>query len=225
MRILIIDDDQQIINFLKTGFEAENYYVDFAEDGEQGSYLARSNEYDVIILDYNLPKLDGKGVCRDVRMSGKNTPIIILSVKTETDNKVDLLNQGADDYLNKPFSFEELMARIKAILRRPRSMHNKVFKVGDLVLDISSCKVKRGAQEIYLTRKEFGLLEYLMKNEGRAVSRAMLLEHVWDMNADPFSNTIESHVLNLRKKIDSKHKRKLIHTIPGRGYKMEHLKD
>lgn len=145
----------------------------------------------------------------------------MLSVKSEMITKVDLLNRGADDYLTKPFSLEELLARIRALLRRPSSLSSEVLNIDDLTIDIKGHKVTRGTKEIYLTRKEFMLLEYLIKNKGAVVSRGILIEHVWDMNVDPFSNTIESHILNIRKKISSKGRRDLIQTIPGVGYKIQ----
>lgn len=144
----------------------------------------------------------------------------MLSVKSETLTKVDILNIGADDYLTKPYSFEELLARVKALLRRPKQIEDEVLKVDDLILDVRKHLVKRGKREIYLTRKQFMLLEYLMKNQGMVVSRGIIMEHVWDMNADLFSNTIETHISTLRRKIDSPKDRKLIYTISGRGYKI-----
>ena len=219
MRILVIEDEKEINAFLKLSLESECFIVDVAEDGERGSFLARTNEYDVIILDNILPKKIGLDVCKEIRASGKTTPIIVLSVKSETTTKVDLLNAGADDYLIKPFSLDELLARIRALLRRPQQIEDEILEIDDLSLDTKRHTVKRATKEIYLTRKEFILLEYLMKNRSIVLSRGMILEHVWDMNADPFSNTIESHILSLRRKIDAKGK-KLIQTVPGRGYKI-----
>lgn len=220
MRILIIEDDKEIIKFLKPSLEGENFIVDVAEDGEKGSFLARTNDYDLIILDKNLPKKDGNCVCKDIRKKGKNTPILILSVEVGIDTKVKFLNDGADDYLTKPFSFEELLARIKALLRRPEKIEKDILEIDDLILDKNRKVVSRNDQEIYLTRKEFALLEYLMKNQGMALSRGMIMEHVWDMNVDPFSNTIETHILNLRRKIEHKNTKQLIQTLPGRGYRI-----
>ena len=220
MRILVVEDEKKIRDFLKTSLEAECFAVDVAEEGEQGSYLARTNEYDLIILDNVLPKKTGLEVCQDIRKTGKTTPILILSVKTETLSKVELLNAGADDYLSKPFSLEELLARIRALLRRQKDIESDILTVDDLALDIKRHTTKRGKKEIYLTRKEFMLLEYLMRNQEMVLTRGMIMEHVWDMTADPFSNTIESHILSLRRKIDTKGKKKLIHTVPGRGYKI-----
>jgi DNA-binding response OmpR family regulator len=221
MRLLVVEDEKEILNFLKKSLEAEHFVVDAAKDGEKGSFLARTNDYDLIVLDNVMPKKSGLEVCKDIRQDGKSVPILILSVKTETTTKVDLLNAGADDYLTKPFSLDELLARIRALLRRPKQIENEILQINDLILDSNKSTVKRGNQEIYLTRKEFVLLKYLMKNQGIALSRGMIMEHVWDMSADPFSNTIESHILSLRKKIDAKGKKKLIHTISGRGYKLD----
>jgi DNA-binding response OmpR family regulator len=222
MRILIIEDSKEITNFLKLSLEGEQFVVDVAEDGEKGSFWARTNDYDLIILDNILPKKTGLEVCEEIRKSGKTMPIIVLSVRSETLTKIQLLNAGADDYLIKPFSFEELLARIRALLRRPKVIESEILQVDDLTLDTKKCLVKRGKkEEIYLTRKEFMLLEYLLKNSGSVLSRGMIMEHVWDMNVDPFSNTIESHILSLRRKIDIPGKKKLIHTVSGRGYKID----
>jgi len=221
MRILIIEDEKEIAEFLKKSLEAENYVVDIAYDGEKGSFLARTNDYDIILLDNIMPKKTGKQVCEEIRRDGKNVPILMISVKSEVTTKVDLLNAGADDYLTKPFSLDELLARIRALLRRPKKIETEILKIDDLVLDTSKHKVMRGDKEIYLTKKEFMLLKYLMKNVGIVLSRGMILEHVWDMSVDAFSNTIESHIRSLRRKIDLPGKKKLIHTIPGFGYKID----
>lgn len=221
MKILIIEDEKDLADSLKDSLESECFAVDVAEDGQKGMMLGCTNNYDLIILDNMLPKRSGADVCRNIRVAKKQTPIIMLSVVSETDKKVELLNLGADDYLTKPFSFKELLARIKALLRRPKAIENCIIRIGDLTIDVAANKVMVGKKEVYLTRKEFMLLEYLMKNKGVVVSRGMLLEHVWDINADPFSNTIESHILNLRKKIKYKGNRDIIQTIPGRGYKID----
>jgi len=221
MRILIVEDEKEILDFLKKSLKNECYAVDVASDGEQGSYFARTNNYDLIILDNVMPKKTGLEVCQDIRKDGNPVPILVLSVKSETTTKVDLLNAGADDYLTKPFSIDELFARIKALLRRPKGMENERLRVDDLVLDFDKHTVQRGEKEIYLTRKEFTLLKYLMKNQGSVLSRSMIMEHVWDMSVDPFSNTIESHIVSLRKKVDLPGRKKLIHTVSGRGYKLD----
>lgn len=224
MKVLIVEDEKEILDLMKINLKKNGYVVDAATDGEAGSFMARTKDYDIILLDNNMPKKNGQQVCEDVRLDGKTTPIIMVSVRSEVTTKVDLLNSGADDYITKPFSFEELHARIKALLRRPEKIENEVIEVDDLVLDTSRHKVTRGAKDIYLTKKEFLLLKYLMKNVGVVLSRDMIFDHVWDMNVDAFSNTIESHIRSLRKKVDLPGKRKLIHTISGRGYKIDFKK-
>ena len=220
MRILIVEDNSHIRSLVKLGLEAESFTVDAVDDGKKGSYTARTNEYDLVILDLDLPKKSGREVCFDIRKAGKTMPVLVLSVKSELLTKIDLLNMGADDYLTKPFSFEELTARIRALLRRPRVSLVSKLASGDLILDSQSQNVLRGEKSIYLTRKEFLLLEYLMRHKGSVVSRGRLLEHVWDLDGDPFSNSIETHICNLRKKISLPRKPHLIENVPGRGYKM-----
>lgn len=220
MKILIIEDNLSIRNVLRLSLEAESFAVDEAEDGEIGSYMARTNQYDLIILDNVMPKKSGLQVCKELREKEINTPIILLSAKSDINDKVELLKHGADDYLTKPFSFEELKFRIKALLRRPQKMEGDVFKLGPITLNSETQEVKRYAKKIYLTRKEFSMLELFMKNKGKVLTRSNILEHVWDINANPFSNTIESHILNLRKKIGDTHKR-IIVNVPGRGYKIQ----
>jgi len=221
MRALIIDDDIDIRRFLKANLEAESFAVDTAGDGEEGSRMAKNHDYDLILLDNIMPKKRGIDVCRDIRKTGKSSPIIILSVQGEIDDKVELLNAGADDYVTKPFSYKELRSRIEAVLRRPKAVKDYILAIDDLVLDPRKQKVRRGAKDVYLTRKEFALAEYLIRNSGTVVSRGMIMEHVWSDSVNPFSNTIEAHILNIRKKIDVSRKTKLIHTVPGRGYKIE----
>lgn len=220
MRILIVEDEAAIQAFLKESLEAEYFAVDVASDGERGSYLAHVNDYDLVILDNLLPKKEGMAICRELRASGKTMPILILSVKSETVKKVDLLDAGADDYLTKPFALAELLARVRALLRRKSGIESDVLRVGDISLDVKKFSVKRGTKDIPLTRKEFMLLQYLMQHEGVVLSRAMILEHVWDMSIDIFSKTIESHILALRKKIGDTGKSRLIKTISGRGYRI-----
>lgn len=221
MRILIIEDDDSIARFLTISLEAECFVVDRASDGEAGSFLGRTNEYDLIILDNMMPKKSGKQVCDDIRAQGKTMPILMLSAVSETETKTDLLNAGADDYLTKPFSLNELLARVRALLRRPKELLGDVLRLDNVLMDMSKHIVTRAGKEIRLTRKEFILLEYLMRNQGVVLSRASIMDHVWDMHADPFSNTIESHILSVRKKIDVPGERKLIRTISGRGYVMD----
>lgn len=221
MRILIVDDEEGVRDLLGHTLKAEGFAVDTASDGERGSYLARTNEYDIIVLDNRLPKKSGIEVVREVRAGGVETPILVLSVLGDTRFKSDLINAGADDYLAKPYSFEELVARIRALLRRPKQILGDVLRVDDLTLETKAHTARRGKRELTLTRKEFSLLEYLMRNQGAVLTRGMIMEHVWDMNADPFSNTIESHIASLRRKIERKGSNPLIKTVPGRGYKIE----
>lgn len=221
MRILVIEDEEEIASFVKKGLIAENFAVDCAFDGEEGLKRAHINEYDLVVLDIKLPKKDGLEVCRQLRRSGKTFPIIILSVKDDMHTKVDALNTGADDYLTKPFSFEELLARIRALLRREKKVIGPKLKLADLEIDVLSHTVTRANKPVKLNKKEFSLLEYFMRNIGITLTRAMILEHVWDMNIDPFTNTVDVHVRFLREKIDKNHGRKLLHTVHGYGYKME----
>lgn len=221
MRILLIEDEIHIAQFIKKNLEREFFAVDVAEDGEKGSAWARINEYDLIILDLVIPKKSGQDVIKEIREKQKTMPILVLTVRSETISKVSILDAGADDYLTKPFSLSELLARIRALLRRPKIIENEVYEIDDLIMDSKRKSVKRGHKDIYLNRKEFMLLEYMLRNRGLVLSQGMILEHVWDMHADAFSNTIEVHILRLRKKIDTSKKRKLIHTLPGRGYKID----
>jgi len=219
MKILITEDNSAIRNVLRMSLEAASFTVDEAENGEDGSFLARTNEYDLVLLDNVLPKKMGKQVCKEIREAGKTMPVLFLSMKNEVNDKVEMLNCGADDYLTKPFSFDELLARMRALLRRPIQIQETILKIADIELHQDRNQVFKKGKELYLTRKEFTLLAYLLLNKERVVSRGQLLEHVWDINADPFSNTIEAHILNLRKKLGDTKKR-LIRSVPGRGYKI-----
>jgi DNA-binding response OmpR family regulator len=220
MRILVVEDDLDIQESIAKGLKAACFAVDTASDGEKGHYLARLNDYDAIVLDYMLPKKNGFEICRDLRKSGKKMPILMLSVCANTDDKVTLLEAGVDDYMTKPFSQNELLARIRALLRRPAISCLEIMSIGDITIDSKRQTVMCGDQSIYLTRKEFSLLEYLARNQGYVLSRGMIMEHVWDQDSDPFSNTIEAHIGNLRKKLGRSGQR-VIHTVPGRGYKAE----
>ncbi|MDB5237249.1 MAG: Two-component system, OmpR family, response regulator [Parcubacteria group bacterium] len=221
MRALLIDDERGVREILAENLRARAFAVDMAEDGMEGSYMARTNTYDIIVLDNMLPEKNGLTVCEEIRRTGNTTPILVLSVLSDAWRKVDLLNAGADDYMIKPFSFEELMARIRALLRRPPALEGDIIVIDTLSLDTKQQTAKRADASIYLTRKEYMLLEYLMRNRGSVLSRAMIMEHVWEMTTDPFSNTIESHILSLRKKIEGPGRKKLIHTVPGRGYRID----
>lgn len=220
MRILIVEDEEKTWRFLKEALLAEFFAVDIAEDGEQGSYFARTNDYDLIILDTTLPIKDGVQVCREIRSKGKTMPILVISENNDADAKISLLNAGADDYLAKPFNLQELLARVRALMRRPLLLERAVITVEDVRLDVHGGTVRRGDRHLQLTRKEFMLLRYLMRNEGIVLSRGMILEHVWDMSVDVFSNTIESHILSLRKKLGDTGEVRLIRTVSGRGYRM-----
>lgn len=218
MRILLIEDASDMVRKIASCLEAEYLIVDSALDGEQGSFLARSYEYDVVVLADDLPKKNGRCVFDEIRAADRNLPILILSTDTDLDKKINFLNAGADDYLVEPFSISELVARVKALLRRPRITRTTTYTVGDIALDSTRHLVTKANNYIHLTRKEFALLEFFLQNLNIALSRTTIMEHVWDMNADPFSNTIESHVVCLRKKIDPTNK--YIMTVPGIGYKI-----
>ena len=220
MRILIVEDEKKVAGFIKKGLEEETYAVDVAYDGEEGFHLADMNQYDLIILDLMLPKMDGLEVLTRLRDKKVSTPILLLTAKDAVDDKVTGLNKGADDYLTKPFAFSELLARIRSLLRRGQVETQTELKVGDLCLDMVSHKVSRNGEEIELTGKEYSLLEYFMRNEGKVLTRTMIAEHVWDYNFDTFTNVIDVYVNHLRKKIDKKYPAKLLHTLRGVGYVM-----
>jgi DNA-binding response OmpR family regulator len=221
MRVLVAEDEKEIRNFLKSSLESECYSVDTASDGETALNLAHKNVYDLFLFDNIMPRFTGKELCKKLRLEKNTSPILMLSVKSEVTTKVDLLNAGADDYLTKPFSIDELLARMKALLRRPTEIKNDIYRIDDLVLDNIKHLVTRSEEEIYLAKKEFSLLLYLLKNKGTVLSRSMIMENVWGRSTDPFSNTIEAHIRSLRNKIDINGKKKLIHTITGRGYKID----
>ncbi len=216
MRILIVEDEHKIANSIKKGLEQETWAADVAYDGEEGYDLASSEEYDVIILDLMLPKMDGTEICKKLRSEGNNTPILMLTAKGSVNDRVEGLDSGADDYLVKPFAFEELLARIRALVRRPKEAQNSVLKVGDLALDTNTFEVKRGGKNIELSRKEFALLEYLMRNSGRVVSKENIIAHVWNYEADILPNTVEVFVGYLRDKVGEG----VIKTVRGFGYKV-----
>lgn len=223
MRILIIEDDNDLREILKSSLESEGFIVDSTDNGESGSYIARTNSYNLVILDNILPKKDGIVVCKEIRNVVKNVPILLISIRSELKEKISFFENGADDYLLKPFSFLELNARVKALLKRPYNIQEPVLTIDDLTVDSASQNVTRGSKRIYLTRKEFLLLECLMRQTGKVVTRGHIMDQVWEKDNDPFSNTLEAHVRNLRRKIDTR-QRKLIHTIPGRGYKIDRVK-
>ena len=218
MRILVVEDEEKIAKFIKRGLKEEGYAVDVAHDGEEGHFMATTNEYDLTILDWMLPKLDGLHLCRKLRDEHVNTPILMLSAKDSVKDKVSGLDSGADDYLAKPFAFEELLARARALLRKKDAGVPTQLQVGDLGLDLLNHKVSRAGKEIPLTVKEFALLEYLMRNAGTIVTRTMISEHVWDIHFDTLTNVIDVYINYLRNKIDSGHARKMILTVRGKGY-------
>lgn len=221
MRVLLIEDDVTIARLLKEGLEDESYAVDVANDGSEGYRTAAADKYDVIILDIMLPEMNGYEVCRALRNDGNKTPILMLTARGTERDIVEGLDTGADDYLAKPFSFDVLLARIRALLRRPNEKLEEILQVGDLKLDPSSKKVTRASQEINLTAKEYGVLEYLMRNKGKVLSKEQIISHVWDFDADVLPNNVELFIMFLRRKIDKPFKSKLIHTVSGFGYKLE----
>jgi len=221
MKVLIVEDDKKLSTFLQKGLREEQFAVDVCRNGNDAVHFAQVNDYDVIILDIMLPEKDGITVCRELREKSIATPIIMLTAKDTVADKINGLSEGADDYLTKPFSFAELLARTKALLRRSQDYKAKTLKVNDLELDPWKRTVSRGNQEISLTGKEYALLEYLMRNKGRIVSKSMIIEHVWDMNYEGLSNVVNVYINHLRKKIDKDFKNKLIHTIRGYGYKID----
>lgn len=220
MRILIAEDDAALAGFVRKGLEAEHYAVDISADGEQARALASELDYDLIVLDLNLPRLDGVAILKQVRSKKANVPILILTARGKVEDRVQCLNSGADDYLVKPFSFSELSARIRALLRRSRLPSESVLTVEDLKLDRVERRVTRGSRAIDLTSKEFALLEYLMRNAGRRVTRAMIIEHVWNLSFDSSTNLVDVYINYLRRKVDDGAPQKLIHTIRGVGYEL-----
>jgi len=222
MRILVVEDEHRIANTIKEGLEQERYVVDVAYDGEEGYDLAATEEYDAIILDLMLPKKDGIHVCRDLRSEGIHTPILMLTAKSQTQDKITGLDAGADDYLTKPFSFGELLARLRALSRRPNKTVNETLQVGDLVLDPRTCEVKRDGEKIDLTNKEYSLLEYMMRNRGAVLSKDQIINNIWNYDADVLPNTVEVYIRILRNKIDKAfpNKNPLIITVRGFGYKI-----
>jgi two-component system copper resistance phosphate regulon response regulator CusR len=218
MRLLVIEDEQKVARFITQGLEEEGYAVDVANDGETGLAMALDQVHDLIVLDIQLPKLDGLGVLQELRRARVHTPVLLLTVRATIEDKVLGLDAGADDYLTKPFAFEELVARVRALLRRRAEAAPPVLQVGDLRLDPARRVVTRGQDTIDLTPREFTLLDYFMRNPGRVLTRTMIAERVWDYNFDPTTNVIDVYVNYLRKKIDTDREPKLIHTVRGAGY-------
>jgi heavy metal response regulator len=218
MRILVVEDEPKVASFIRRALEEETYSVDAATNGSDGLELARSNSYDVVILDLMLPGLPGMDVLKAIRAARLKVPVLILTARSQVDQKVTGLDAGADDYLTKPFSIDELLARVRALLRRGAGESMAVIQVEDLVLNPATREVTRGSQRIELTAKEYALLEYLMRNAGRVLTRPMIAEHVWNIDFDTFTNVIDVYVNYLRNKIDRGRDRKLIHTVRGSGY-------
>ena len=221
MRILVIDDDRRLCGIVKRGLLEEAYAVDVAYDGEEAEYLAEINPYDLIILDIMMPKKDGIQVCRELRSKRVNTLVLMLTAKDAVEDRVKGLDAGADDYLVKPFAFNELLARIRALLRREGAFKSPELHVGDLVLDTLTRQVRRGQETIDLTTKEYAILEYFMRHPNMVITRTMLEEHVWNYDFDSMSNLIDVYIRRLRSKIDVEGEDSLIQTIRGAGYRLK----
>ena len=219
MRILLVEDDQKIASFIVKGLKAAGYAVDHTPDGEKGLRLVLTEPYDTAIIDIMLPKLDGLSLIEKMRKEKVNTPVIILSAKDSIDDRVKGLQMGGDDYLTKPFAFSELLARVQALIRRAGGISEPTqLNAGDLFINLLTREVRRGGRKIELQPLEFSLLEYLVRNKGRIVSKTMIMEHVWDYNFDPQTNVVEVRISRLRDKIDKGVDQKLIHTVRGVGY-------
>jgi heavy metal response regulator len=221
MRILVVEDDKKVAAFLQKGLREEQYAVDVCRNGEDAAYEAQTNPYDVIILDIMLPGKDGFTICKELRENEVLTPILMLTAKDSLEDKVAGLSEGADDYLTKPFSFEELLARIRALLRRSQDYKTGALKVADLELDPLRHTVQRAGKPITLSGKEYALLEYLLRNKGIILSQSKIIDHVWDRNYDGTSNLINVYINHLREKIDKDADVKLIKTVRGQGYKID----
>lgn len=222
MRILVVEDEHRIANSIKKGLEQEKYAVDVAYTGPDGFDLASTEDYDLVILDIMLPEMNGIEICQELRKNKIHIPILMLTAKGQTEDKVKGLDAGADDYMTKPFSFDELLARVRALTRRQGSVLNSVLSVEDLSLDTKQYLVKRGKKSIKLSSKEFSLLEYLITHKNTIVTKDQIISHVWNYDADILPNTVEVYMKNLRNKIDKpfRNKKPLIHTIRGFGYKI-----
>jgi len=225
MRILIVEDEHKIANALKKGLEQESFAVDVAYDGDQGMIEVENEDYDLVILDRMMPgEVDGVGILKHMRENANHTPVLFLTAKGSLSDKVEGLNSGADDYLAKPFAFEELLARVRALLRRPQEAINTELTYDDLALNTTTFEVKRGATAIKLSSKEFALLEYLLRNPDRILTKDMIMQHVWDYDSDILPNTIEVYIGYLRNKVDKPFtdSKRLIHTVRGFGYTLGH---
>jgi DNA-binding response OmpR family regulator len=219
MRILIVEDEARLAEFLRRGLKEAGYVADLAEDAYNGEYLASVNDYDLILLDWLIPGMSGVDLCRQWRKNGVLIPVIMLTVKDNTEDVIAALDSGADDYITKPFSFDELLARVRALLRRSSMTPSApLLKLDDLVVDPSRHEARRGGDKIFLSAREFALLEYLLHNAGNVVSKATIAEHVWGINFETNTNLIEVYVNHLRNKLDCGCKRQLIHTVRNVGY-------
>ena len=221
MRVLIIEDEHKIANALKRVFQQEHYAVDVCYDGEEGLAMGTNQPYDIMIIDLGLPKKDGLQVIKELRQQGVHTPVIVLTAKGSTSEKVAGLDAGADDYILKPFAMDEVLARVRALLRRPADQQTTVLEAEDLTLNTTTYEVKRGGKVIPLTSKEFSLLEYLLRNKGRPLSKDEIIGHVWDYDADVLPNTVEVYIRYLRQKIDDPFDKPIIHTARGFGYSVK----
>ena len=221
MRILLVEDDLNLAQFIRKGLKEEQYAVDFAPDGTEGLELALLNPYDLLILDIMLPKLDGLKICRRVRAKGNVTPVLLLTARNTVEDKVSGFDTGADQFLTKPFAFAELLARVRALLRRGAPQQLVHLRAADLELDPASHRVWRAGQEIALTNKEYALLEFLLRNKNRVLTRTAIIEHVWDISYDPMTNIVDAHIKTLRAKVDRDFSPQLIATVRGAGYMLE----
>ncbi|MDX2251370.1 MAG: response regulator transcription factor [Nitrospira sp.] len=221
MRILLVEDDVNLAQFIRKGLKEEHYAVDFAADGETGLELALNNPYDLLILDVMLPKLDGLTLCRRIRAKGHTTPVLLLTARNTLETKVSGFDIGADQFMPKPFAFVELLARIRALLRRGGQQPAMNLQAADLILDPATRRVWRAGHEISLTNKEYALLEFLLRNKNRVLTRTVIIEHVWDISYDPMTNIVDAHIRALRAKIDRDFSPPLIATVRGAGYMLE----
>ncbi|MDH5639763.1 MAG: response regulator transcription factor [Nitrospira sp.] len=221
MRILLVEDDANLAQFIRKGLKEESYAVDVASDGEEGLAMALTNPYDLLILDIMLPKLDGLTLCHRVRAKGLTTPVLLLTARNTVETKVSGFDTGADQFLPKPFAFVELLAQIRALLRRGSQQQLVQLQAADLTLDPATRRVWRAGQEILLTNKEYALLEFLLRNKNRVLTRTVIIEHVWDISYDPMTNIVDAHIRALRAKIDRDFSPPLIATVRGAGYMLE----
>jgi len=218
VKILVIEDDPTVGQFVKRGLEEQRWGVDLATDGETGERMAAEGAYDVVILDMRLPGRSGLEVLNGLRARGIDRPVLVLTAQDAVDAKVTALRAGADDYVTKPFAFEELLARVEAVARRPRAIAPPTLRVADLELDQGAREVRRAGEPVELTPKEYAVLEYLMRHAGRVMSRTLITEYAWGYHFDPGTNIVDVVITHLRKKVDARHERKLIHTVRGVGY-------